>query len=281
MLIRFLIVSILILGLSSCSKKDQLSYEPIKKKDPYIIYKEGLEAFERFDYFYANKKFSEAELNFEKVEYAAKSAIMSCYSLYGINFYDEAIESIQRFLKTYPSDKNVIYAHYLLAIIYFEQIGDEKKDIKPLMDAGKQIDYFLKNYPNTDYALDLKFKKDLIENQLAAKELYVAKYYINTQKWIPAINRLKIIVSDYNKTVFVEEALHRLVEIHYHIGLESEAEKYASILGYNYNSSEWFVQSYKILNKDYDMDKKTISKNKNEKNKKKINLFSKIIEMIN
>ncbi len=266
------------MGLSSCSKKEQIVYEPAQNSDPFILYKQGLEAFERFDYFFANKKFSEAELNFKQVEYAAKSAIMSSYSLYGINFYDDAIETINRYLKTYPSDKNIVYAHYLLAIIYFEQIGDEKKDIQPLMDADKQIDYFLKNYPNTDYALDLKFKKDLIQNQLAAKELYVAKYYISTQKWIPAINRLKNIVSNFSKTVFVEEALHRLVEIHFHIGLDQEAEKYANILGYNYNSSEWFAQSYKILNRDYDLKKTGIDKN-NQKNEK--SFLSKIIEMIN
>ena len=102
------------------------------------------------------KKFSEAELNFTEIEYAAKSAIMSCYSLYGINFYDESIETIERYLKTYPSDKNIIYAQYLLAIISFEQIGDEKKDIKPLIDAEKQIDEFIKKYPDTDYAIRLK-----------------------------------------------------------------------------------------------------------------------------
>ncbi len=281
MLLRFLIISIFLIGLSSCSKNEQIVYEPVKKTDPFVLYKEGLEAFERFDYFFANKKFSEAELNFTEIEYAAKSAIMSCYSLYGINFYDESIETIKRYLKTYPSDKNIIYAHYLLAIIYFEQIGDEKKDIKPLIDAEKQIDFFLKKYPDTDYALDLKFKKDLIHNQLAAKELYVAKYYISTQKWIPAINRLKNIINNFDKTVFVEEALFRLVEIHYHIGLESEAEKYASILGYNYNSSEWFAKSYKILNKNYDLKKTVIAKNKNQKEQSEKSFLSKIIEMIN
>ena len=188
--------------------------------------------------------------NFKEVDLAAKSAIMSSFSLYGINFYDEQ-QKPREYLKTYPSDKHVIYAHYLLAIIYFEQISDEKKDLKPLLEANKRIDYFIKKYPGTEYALDLKFKKDLIQNQLAAKELFVAKYYISIQKWAPAISRLKVIVEKYDKTIFIEEALHRLVEVHYHIGLEDEANNYAKILGYNYNSSEWFEQSYKILNKDY------------------------------
>ena len=267
-LFLIIILSFLVL---SCSKEDA-AYKPIKKESPYVLYKEGLDAFERNDYFFASKKFSQAELNFDNIELAAKSAIMSSFSLYGINFYDEAKDNLSRYLKTYPSDKHVIYANYLLAVIYFEQISDEKKDLQPLLDANKQIDFFLETYPQSDYAFDLSFKKDLIINQLAAKELFVAKYYISVQKWIPAINRLKRIVNEYDKTIFIEEALHRLVEIHYHIGLKEEAGKYANILGYNYNSSEWYKQSYKILNKDYDFKtKKTVEKD---------NLLKKILKII-
>ena len=250
MISRIITGFFLILSIESCSKPDAI-YTPVEKVNPYEIYEEGLKAFEQNDFFFASKKFSEAELNFEQTEKSAKAAIMSSFALYGINFYDDAIENLERYLKTYPGDKHVIYAHYLIAIIYYEQISDEKKDLKPLLNANEKIDFFLAKYPNTDYAIDLKFKKDLIQNQLAAKELYIAKYYISVQKWIPAINRLKIILKTYEQTIFVEEALHRLVEIHYHLGLEEESRKYASILGYNYNSSEWFKQSYKIFNKDY------------------------------
>ena len=276
MLARIFFIFILTLFVLSCSK-DEVDYIASQKVDPYKSYSEGIQAFERNNFFFANKKFSEAELNFEKPELAAKSAIMSSFSLYGINFYDEAQENLERYLKTYPADKNIIYAHYLQAIIFFEQISDEKKDLKPLLEADRKIEFFIKKYPETDYAIDLKFKKDLIQNQLAAKELFVAKHYINTQKWIPAINRLKVILSKYDKTIFVEEALHRLVEIHYHLGLEDEANKYANILGYNYNSSEWFAQSYKILNKDYKI-KKSLSKK--EKSQKDESFFKRIIKMM-
>ena len=262
--------------LFSCTKEDVI-YKPTEKVDPYVLYKEGLEAFEKNDFFYASKKFSEAELNFKSINLSAKSCIMSSFSLYGINFYDEALENLERFIKTYAADRNVIYAHYLIAIIYFEQIDDEKKDLKPLLLADEKINFFLKEYPNSDYAIDLAFKKDLIQNQLAAKELFVAKFYISTQKWVPAINRLKLIVSKYDKTIFIEEALHRLVEIHYYLGMEDEAKKYAKILGYNYSSGEWFEQSYKIFNKEYNI-KNEVRKNKvPEKDK---NLLKKIIEMI-
>lgn len=266
------LILILSLALLSCSK-DQAVYTPTIKIDPYKLYTEGLDGFKKNQFFFASKKFAEAEINFTSPEAAAKSAIMTSFSLYAINFYEEAEENLLRYIKTYPVDKHVMYAHYLLSIISYEQIGEEKNDLKPLLDAKKKIDYFLKKYPNSEYAIDLRLKKNLVRNQFAARELYIAKYYIKVQKWVPAINRLKIIVKDYSRTVFIEEALHRLVEIHYHLGLEDEAVKFASILGYNYNSSEWFKQSYKILNKNYNPVK--IKKNQNDKA-----LFKKILDII-
>ncbi len=270
----FFLISISLV-LISCSNKE-LIYKPSEKINPFIVYEEGYAAFKKNNFFFANTKFLEAEANFENLEQAAKAAIMSCFSLYAINFYDEALSNLDRFLKTYPANKNTIYAEYLKAVIYFEQISDEKKDVTPLLEATQQIDFFIDKYPNSDYAVDLKFKKGLVENQLAAKELFVAKYYISVQKWIPAINRLKVIVKDYDGTIFIEEALHRLVEIHYYLGLEKEAKKYAKILGYNYNSGEWFEQSYKILNKDYVITKKTKKKETEDKD----NIIKKIIKKI-
>ena len=269
---KFIFLFFIIFITSNCSKKEA-EYTPKPRVDPYKLYNEGYTSFEKGDYFFANKKFSEAELNFDNIEFAAKSAIMSCYSLYGINFYSQALENLDRYLEKYPADKNVMYAHYLVAIIHFENISDEKKDLKPLIDADQKIDFFIKKYPNTDYAIDLKFKKDLIQNQLAAKELFVAKYYISLQKWIPAINRLKIITEKYDKTIFIEEALHRLVEIHHYLGLLEEANKYASILGYNYNSSDWFKKSYKVLNKEYKIKDKIVVKNEDS-------FFKKILQKI-
>lgn len=275
MLRRFFILIFFFALFQSCSK-DKVVYEPSEKVNPFELYKEGLDAFDRNEFFFASKKFSEAELNFDDINLSAKAAIMSSFSLYAINFFDQAIDNLDRYLKTYPSDKNVIYAEYLKAIVYYEQIRDEKKDLKPLIEADKNIDYFIDKYPNSEYATDLKFKKDLIQNQLAAKELFVAKYYISTQKWIPAINRLKIIVEKFDQTIFIEEALHRLVEVNYHIGLNEEAENYAKILGYNYNSSKWFEQSYKILNKNYEIQKINREKNLKEDS----NFFKRIIKMI-
>ena len=274
-MLRFLSSIVIVLSIISCSKKDELIYKPSERINPFQIYSEGVNAMKQNDYFFANKKFEEAELNFTDINLAAKSAIMSIFCLYGINFYAEALDNLERYFKLYPADNYLIYAHYLEAIIYFEQISDEKRDLKPLIKSLEKINLFIEKYPNTDYALDLKFKKDLIRNQLAAKEMFVAKHYIETQKWIPAISRLKKIIQEYEKTIFIEEALFRLVEIHYYLGLEDEAQQYASLLGYNYNSSEWYKSAYKIFNKKY---KFPTIKNKE---KKKKSFLNKIIEVIN
>ncbi len=246
----------------SCAKEKPVSI-PYDENKAMEIYVEAVEAMNRGDYFFASKKFSEAENILPEVEQSAKAALMSSYCLYLINFHQEASENLERYISRYPADKNISYAYYLLAISSYERILDEKKDITPLLDTKKKISEFLIKYPDTEYALDLKFKMDLINNQLAAKELYIAKYYIKTQKWIPAINRLKNIVNDYSETVFIEEALHRLVEVYYKLGLKEEAKSSAILLGYNYNSSRWYEESYKILNKEYKI--KKISDNKTDK----------------
>lgn len=238
-----------------CSKEDPPINKPAKHEKSFEIYKEAVDSLESGDYFYASKKFAEAETILPQIEFAAKASLMSSYCLYIINFYDEAIENLERFIKVYPADKNIAYANYLLAISLYEQILDEKKDIVPLLKSKEKIELFLNEYPNSEYALDLKFKLDLINNQLAAKELYIAKYYIQSQKWIPAINRLKVIVEKYSETIFIEEALHRLVEVYFIVGLLEEAKATAVILGYNYNTSKWYENSYKILNKDYKIKK--------------------------
>ena len=273
---RILLIIILLIFLSSCTspfgKKEKTKInEKISQKNEIditnqkaiTVYQEALKSLEEGQLFYASKKFSEAEALLPQTEWAAKSALMSSYCLYAINFYDEAISNLERFIKMYPADKNLPYAHYLIAISYYEQILDEKKDIDPLLLSKEKIEFFIKKYPNTDYSIDLKFKLDLIINQLAAKEMSIARYYIENEKWIAAINRLKVIVEDYERTIFIDEALHRLVEIYYKIGLEEEANAAAVLLGYNYNSSEWYEKSYKVLNKDYRI-KKIEKANKEE-----------------
>jgi outer membrane protein assembly factor BamD len=274
---KFIII-LLILFVSGCSKEKNPLI--IKEKDLELqmidSYRDGMENLEKGDGLTAAKKFNEAELLYPQSSWAPKSALMAAYSYYSSNYYRDSINELEMFIKKYPSNKRLDYAHFLLAMSYYQSIVDEKKDIEPLLKSREKFIYVVENFPNTDFALDARFKLDLILEILASKEMYIANFYIQKQKWIAAINRYKVVINDYQTTVFVEEALHRLVELHYKIGLESEAKKYANLLGYNYKSSEWYENTYKIFNKEYKLAKP--KKRKNESNfiiKKYKSIFTK------
>lgn len=228
-------------------------------------YREGVRILtEEGDGFYAAKKFNEAELLFPQSTWAPKSSLMAAYSYYSQQYYSDAIFELERFLKIYPKNKEIGYAHYMLAMCYYEAIVDEKKDLEPLLKAQEKFIFIIKNYPNTDFSLDSRFKLDLIKDVLASKEIYIGRHYVKKEKWIAAINRFKYVVDIYDTTIYVEEALHRLVEIYYKIGLVEESNKYANLLGYNYQSGSWYKETYKIFNRKYKT--KKIKKDKKKKN---------------
>ena len=246
---------IYIIFIVSCSKDkskiEQVLLEQDVEAEMIIAYKEGMKQLEKGDALYASRKFDEAEILFPQSIWATKASLMSAYALYSQNYYDDAIFNLERHIKNYPKDKDLVYAHYLIAICYFEQLYDEKKDLKPLVKARERFELILKKYPNTDYAIDAKWKMGLIVDQMAAKEMYIGRYYMKMEKWIAAINRFKFVVKYYDTTVYIEEALHRLVEIYYKIGLVEDAQKIAATLGYNYGSGAWYKNSYRIFNKSY------------------------------
>jgi outer membrane protein assembly factor BamD len=246
---------IYIIFIVSCSKDknkvDQVLLEQDVEAEMILAYKEGMRQLEKGDALYASKKFDEAEILFPQSVWAGKASLMSAYALYSQNYYDDAIFNLERHIRNYPKDKDLVYAHYLIAICYFEQLYDERKDLKPLVKAREKFELILKKYPNTDYAIDAKWKMGLIVDQMAAKEMYIGRYYMKMEKWIAAINRFKFVVKHYDTTIYIEEALHRLVEIYYKIGLVEDAQKIAATLGYNYGSGKWYENSYKIFNKSY------------------------------
>ena len=225
-------------------------------------YKKGMEELEKGQALIAAKKFNEAEILFPQSQWAPRSALMSAYSYFDFGYYRESIDEVNRFLKNYPNSDRKNYAYYLKAMSYYNQIVDEKKDLGPIIEAKESFQLIILQYPNSEYAMDAEFKLELIEEILAAKEMHIGRFYLKKEKWIPAINRFKIVVKNYDKTVYIEEALHRLVEIHYTIGLIDEAKKYAILLGYNYQSSQWYKNTYKVFNKSYKFEK--IKKKKKE-----------------
>ena len=273
---KYFILLIIFLITISCSKdKVKKSVMSEKNLDAQVFeaYQKGMDSLEAGDVLFAAKKFNEAEILFPQSEWAPKSALMAAYSYYTQDYYKDAIAELERFIRIYPYYKDLDYAYYLMAISHYEQIVDEKKDLQSIVNAKKNFSLLIKDYPNTEYALDAEFKLDLINDILASKEMYLGRYYLQKKKWIPAINRFRTIIDDYDTTIYTEEALHRLVEVYYIIGLENEAEKYAKLLSYNYQSSKWYEQSYSVFNKKYKKKRKKVKKNK-EKNNSILKKFS-------
>ena len=270
MLIRLIFFLLISLVVSSCSKdeiKKTVINELNLETQVLEAYEEGVKSLKEGDALFAAKNFNEAETLFPQSEWAPKSAIMAAYSYYSQDYYLDAIAELNRFIKVYPYYKDLDYVYYLLGLCWYEQIIDEKKDLQTIIKAKEKFLFLIKNYPNTEYALDAEFKIDLINDTLASKEMYVGRYYFEKKKWIPAINRFRVVVDKYERTIYIEEALHRLVEIYYTLGLIEESKKYANILGYNYQSSQWYENTYSLFDKKY----KKIKKN----NKKDSSVFKK------
>ena len=255
----------------SCAKeikKNSILKEKSLDLQVFEAYRKGLESLDEGDVLFAAKKFNEAEILFPQSQWAPKSALMAAYAYYSQDYYGDAIAELNRFIKVYPLHKNIDYAYYLLGISHYEQIVDEKKDLQSIVNAQNYFDIILNKFPNTEYAIDAEFKIDLINDILASKEIYLGRYYLEKKKWIPAINRFRTVIDDFETTIYTEEALYRLVEVYYIIGMKNEAEKYAKLLGYNYQSSKWYERSYNIFNRIYEKEKI-----KNEKNEIRNNNF--------
>ena len=272
--ISYFIIFLLALSCSKNEDKATVIKEKNLETQMIEVYNQAMQEFEKGDVIYAGKKFSEAELLFPQSVWAPRAVLMSAYGYFSQGYYANAINDLERFIVKYKNHKNSDYAYYLLALCHYDQIVDEKKDLNEILQSKKYFDYIIKNYPNSDYATDSKYKLELIVEIMASKEMYLARYYIQREKWIPAINRFKVVINQYDSTIYVEEALFRLVELHFKLGLDDEARKYASLLGYNYQSSEWYEASYKILNNEYEKRKINI---KNEK-KNFIKKFKQLFE---
>ena len=277
---KFFSVFVIFLFFLSCSKKIETD-EALKERslDLQMIeaYEQGISALKSGDVLFAAKKFNEAEILYPQSIWAPRSALMAAYSYYLQDYYGDAVAELERFIKVYPKHENLDYAYFLLATAHYEQIINEKKDLGSLLDAKKNFLIVINNFSNTDYAIDAKFKLDLIDETLASKEMYIGRYYLQQKKWISAINRFRTVVDQYDSTIYTEEALHRLVEIHYFIGLNDEAQKYANLLGYNFQSSEWYEKTYSVFNKKYEKNKKFI-KNKDKSNSKLIKKIKSLFE---
>ena len=272
----FINLIFILIVFASCSKEKIVDTSINQKSlDLQVLeaYKEGKEYLEAGDVLFAAKKFNEAETLFPQSNWAPRSALMAAYSYYSKDYYGDAIAELERFIRVYPNHSSLDYVYYLLGISHYEQIVDEKKDLQSITKSKQYFEIVLNNFPNTEYAIDSEFKIGLINDILASKEMYIGRYYFSKKKWIPSINRFNVVIDEYQTTIYVEEALHRLVEIHYIIGLTEEAKKYAKLLGYNYGSSKWYERSYSVFNKMYEKNRIQVKKEKKSILKKTRSLF--------
>ena len=276
-----IVILIFFLNFNSCTKKDEkISIVEEKSLETQMIdaYNAGLEELEKNDVIYAARKFNEAELLYPQSVWAPRAALMAAYAYFSQLYYDDTIVELEKFLQKYKNHPRRDYAYYLLALSHYNLIIDETKDLEEILKAEKYFKIIIKNYPNTEFAIDSEFKLELIQEILASKEMYLARYYVDREKWIPAINRFKTVINDYETTIYTEEALHRLVEIYYTIGLTDEAKKYAKLLGYNYQSSKWYENSYSLFDKTYEKRKKERLKTYKKKKGGLIKKFKTLLE---
>lgn len=269
---KFYLIAIISILLFSCNKDSNKITKPAEIPSLNILYNSAFQSYENGQPNEAIKLFQTVETRYSFTEWAERATIMIIYIYFETSEYVKSLEYIDKYLKFYPSSKNIEYAKFIKALCFYEQIDVVSRDQTYAKVALKQFNEIIDEFPNSIYADDAKYKIDLINEQLAGKEMYLARYYMKKSKWIPAIKRLKIILDIYSSTVFTTEALHRLVEIYYKLGNIKEAKKYAAILGYNFNDSDWYKKSYKIVgNKNYIINKEFQKKKLKDRIKK---LFS-------
>ena len=243
-------ILLIFFSIISCSSSEDKKLTDLSKKNKIelpALWKFAIDDFNNSLPEEAIEKFKLVEKDYSYTEWAPRSLLMIAYVYYEANRCADAISAVERYIKFYPNNIERIYAEYLKGVCYFEEVSEFSKDQDNTFKAINQFKLLISSYPNTEYANDAKYKLDLLNDLLAGKEMYVARYYMNIQKWGGAINRLQTIIEKYQNTIYIEEALYRLVEIYHKLGLVEDASKAAAILGYNYNSSEWYKKSYLLV----------------------------------
>lgn len=268
----FLFIVLIFFLVSFCGSETKKLPEKKTKIPLSVLYKKAYQNFENGSYQNALDDFNKIESDYSYTEWASKALLMKAFIYYDSAKYIEALEHLQRYKKLNKGNKNIAYVEYLSAMCLFDQLNFTGKDQSNSELALRQFQKIIQEYPNTVYAAESKFKIDLVNDQLAAREMYIARYYQIKGRWPAAIQRLNNVLENYKTTIYVEEALHRLVEVHYKLGNFEIAKKYAAVLGYNYNSSDWYKKSYKIIvDKNFENTKKSEKLSFKEKLKKLFN----------
>ena len=235
---------ILVLGLAACggSKEEKYVEAPVE-----TIYNDALNTLSAGDYERAGKRFEEVERQHPYSVWATKAQLMAAFSYYQANKYDDAILTIDRFIQIHPGNKDIAYAYYLKALCYYEQIVDVGRDQRTTELALAALREVVQRFPDTRYARDASLKIDLAVDHLAGKEMEIGRYYQRQHQYLAGINRYKAVIDRFQTTSHVPEALHRLTESYLALGVRAEAQQSAAVLGHNFPGSDWYADSYYIL----------------------------------
>ncbi|MEO0550847.1 MAG: outer membrane protein assembly factor BamD [Pseudomonadota bacterium] len=242
-----ILLPLTIVALTACSnsRRDQeLAYveRPVEQ-----IYSRATEELDSGDYQRAILLFNEVERQHPYSEWARRSSLMSAFASYQMRAYDDAIATAQRYLALNPAGQGAEYGYYLIAVSYFDQIIDVGRDQKTTELARAALIDVVRRYPDTDYARDATIKLDMVYDQLAGKEMTIGRWYLRRNQHLPAVNRFRTVVKDYETTSHTPEALYRLVETYLSLGLKQEALASGSVLGYNYPDTNWYRDAYRLL----------------------------------
>lgn len=237
-------------GWFGSSKDDTYTEQPVD-----VLYNRALDDLGAQEYKAAAKEFEEVDRQHPYSVWATKAQIMAAFTYYESNKYDDAIIALDRFIQLHPGHKDIPYAYYLKGLCYYEQISDVGRDQRSTQQALDALSDLAKRFPDTPYARDARLKVELTIDHLAGKEMEIGRYYQKQQQYIGAINRYRTVIERYQTTTHVPEALHRLVECYLALGVKSEAQESAAVLGYNFPGSDWYADSYFLLTgKDYRFD---------------------------
>ena len=245
-LVAFTLLSA-VAGCSSSGKKEKFAYveKPVEQ-----LYAQATRAMERRRYDEAIAYFEEVERQHPYSAWARRAMLMKAYAYYQGNDYEEAIGALDQFVSLHPGNKDAPYAYYLKAMSYYERIRDVGRDQNFTANAVQSLNDVVRRYPGTEYARDARLKLDLTFDHLAAKEMYVGRFYMRAGKHIAAINRFKRVITQYQTTSHAPEAMARLVEANLEIGLVGEARAAAAVLGHNYPGTEWYEHAYRLMDRN-------------------------------
>ena len=237
---------VILIVFTACSDAKLMTPETEGEK-LQILYNDAMELVKKRDFVDAAALFEDIERQYPYSKWSNQAQLMSGFCYYKSNMYNDSLDALERFIALYPGSSKISYAYYLRALNYFEQVNDVERDQVTTSKAKKAFNEVISKFPESEFAIDALTRIDILDDRLAAKEMEIGRFYQFDHQWISAINRYNVVLNEYKTSKYTEEALHRLVEIYYSLGLHEEAKRYAATLQFNFPGSDWYIKSYELV----------------------------------